>query len=151
MTDFQIAAELAEFPVVIRWPVQWGDQDPFGHVNNTIYFRWCESARLAYTARLGLADTPSNIGPILASIGCNFRRQLKFPDHVQIGARITRLGNSSLTMAHAIYSESLRAIAADGDSTLVVFDYQRQRPCPIPAEIRRAIEELERGTKHAKA
>jgi acyl-CoA thioester hydrolase len=148
--DFQIAAELAEFPVVIRLPVQWGDQDTFGHVNNTVYFRWMESARLAYTARLGLSDSKGEIGPILAAIGCNFRRQLKYPDHVQIGARITRLGNSSLTMVHRIYSEALQAVAADGESTLVIFDYRQQRSTPIPPELRAAIEELERGTVSGK-
>jgi acyl-CoA thioester hydrolase len=144
--DFQVAAELAEFPVVIRWPVQWGDQDAFGHVNNTIYFRWFESVRLVYLARVGLTryeDAAVDIGPILAHIGCNFRRQIKFPDHVQIGARVTRLGNSSFTMMHSLYSESLGAIAADGDSTLVVFDYRQQRSSPIPAEVRAAIEKLE--------
>ena len=66
--DFQVAAELADFPTVIRWPVQWGDQDAFGHVNNTIYFRWFESARLAYAADLGLpqmVDGEVVVGPIL--------------------------------------------------------------------------------------
>lgn len=146
--DFQVASELAEFPVVIRWPVQWGDQDAFGHVNNTIYFRWFESARMAYGARIGLAaeeNKPLDVGPILAHIGCNFRRQIAFPDQVQIAARVTRLGNSSFTMIHSLYSEALGAIAADGDSTLVVFDYRQQRPCPIPADVRAAIETLERG------
>jgi acyl-CoA thioester hydrolase len=126
--------------------VQWGDQDAFGHVNNTIYFRWFESVRLVYLARVGLTryeDAAVDIGPILAHIGCNFRRQIKFPDHVQIGARVTRLGNSSFTMMHSLYSESLGAIAADGDSTLVVFDYRQQRSSPIPAEVRAAIEKLE--------
>jgi acyl-CoA thioester hydrolase len=144
--DFQVAAELADFPVVIRWPVQWGDQDAFGHVNNTIYFRWFESVRLEYLSLVPLTrheDSRLIVGPILAHIGCNFRRQTKFPDHVQIAARVTRLGNSSFTMVHSLYSEALGAIAADGDSTLVVFDYRQQRPCPIPAEVRAAIEKLE--------
>jgi acyl-CoA thioester hydrolase len=150
--DFQIAAELSEFPVVIRWPVQWGDQDAFGHVNNIIYFRWFESARIVYLHRVALErKEESQIGPILAAINCNFRRQLNFPDHVQIGARVTRLGNSSFTMVHRLYSEAQRAVAADGESTIVVFDYQQQRSCPIPDTLRRAIEELERGDAAARA
>lgn len=146
--DFEIAPELSEFPVVIRWPVQWGDQDAFGHVNNTIYFRWFESARLVYLSRVALAGYETEelvTGPILAQIACNFRRQAKFPDQMQIAARVTRLGNSSFTMTHALYSEAQRAIVADGDSTIVVFNYQRQRSCPIPPEVRQAMQELERG------
>jgi acyl-CoA thioester hydrolase len=144
--DFQVAAELASFPVVIRLPVQWGDQDAFGHVNNTIYFRWFESSRLEYMIRLGLARSrgDGDTGVILAGIQCNFRRQLKFPDHIQVGASVTRLGNSSLNMAHALYSEALGAVAADGDSTLVTFDYRQQRSCRIPDEIRAGIESLQR-------
>jgi len=91
--------ELALFPAKIRLPVQWGDQDAFGHVNNIIYFRWFESARIAYLERIGLgekhegkADSGENIGPILAAIGCNYRKQVKYPDTVIVGARIVRIG-----------------------------------------------------------
>jgi acyl-CoA thioester hydrolase len=146
--DFTVAPELADFPIVIRWPVQWGDQDAFGHVNNTIFFRWFESARLVYLSRVGLAGYEVEelvSGPILAQINCNFRRQVKFPDHMQIAARVTRLGNSSFTMAHALFSEALGAIAADGDSTIVVFNYHQQRSMPISAEVRTAMQDLERG------
>ncbi len=78
---------LAEFRVVITLPVQWGDQDAFGHVNNTVYFRWFESARIAYFARIGLSHAlnADPIAPILASISCDYRRPITFPDTVQIG------------------------------------------------------------------
>ena len=143
--EFNPAAELAEFRLVIRWPVQWGDQDAFGHVNNTIYFRWFESARIEFLDRLGLSALMQRerIGPILAAIGCNYRRQIRFPDHVQIGGRISRLGRTSMTMEHRLFSEALGQIAADGESTIVVFDYQRQKPVGIPAEIRQAVEQFE--------
>src|SRR5947209_15630375 len=94
------ADPLEGFPVVLTVAVQWGDQDAFGHVNNTVYFRWFESARIAYCARLGLSGSRAAIGPILASITCHYRRQLTFPDTVRIGARVTRIGRTSLTMEH---------------------------------------------------
>lgn len=50
------ATLLAGFPVVIEIPVQWGDQDAFGHVNNTVYLRWLESGRIAYMTRIGVID-----------------------------------------------------------------------------------------------
>ncbi len=79
---------LAEFSVILTLPVQWGDQDAMQHVNNVVYFRWCESARIEYFGRIGLADRRSaeHVGPILASIKCDFRRQLNFPDTIRIGA-----------------------------------------------------------------
>ncbi|QDU27259.1 Long-chain acyl-CoA thioesterase FadM [Anatilimnocola aggregata] len=136
---------LKGFPVVIDWPVQWGDQDALGHVNNTVYFRWCESARVAYLQRLGLAAwlNPTVLGPILAQIECNYKRQLHFPDSVLIGTRITRLGKTSLSMEHAIVSNAQNAIVAESSSVIVVFNYQTQRPALIPNEVRTAIEGLE--------
>jgi acyl-CoA thioester hydrolase len=137
--------QLAEFPVVLRWPVQWGDEDSFGHVNNTVYIRWFESARIEYLQRTGLTGMHQRqrVGPILASVTCHFRRPAEFPDWVQIGARVTRFGRTSFTMAHCIVSEAQGAVVAEGDSVIVVFDYNAGRPHPIPDELRQAIERLE--------
>ncbi len=137
--------ELADYRVVVRWPVQWGDQDAFQHVNNTIYVRWFETGRIGYTDRVGLSELMERerIGPILAAITCQFRRPVTYPDTIQIGTRVTRIGRSSFTMEHKIYSEKEGAIVAEGDSTIVVFDYKAGKSHPIPEEIRRAIEGLE--------
>jgi acyl-CoA thioester hydrolase len=135
-----------QFPVVIEWPVHWGDQDLFGHVNNVVYFRWFESARVAYLDRIGMARLHGEevTGPILAAISCNFRRQIEYPDTVRIGTRVTRIGNTSMTVEHALWSVTKGGEhAADGTSTVVVFDYPSQRPIRVPDEIRRKIEALE--------
>jgi hypothetical protein len=62
MHDSPPPAALGAFPVVISCPVQWGDQDAFGHVNNTAYFRWFESGRIAYFERLGLGHALPDTG-----------------------------------------------------------------------------------------
>ena len=141
-------AALADFPVSIRLPIQWGDQDAFGHVNNTVTIRWFESARVAYLDAGGLNHLMSRggLGPILASIICQYRKQLGYPDIVHVGARVSRLGRSSLTMHHAVFSEKLQAIAAEGESAVVVFNYDTQRPVRIPDEVRAAMERLEGKT-----
>ncbi|MEX0938441.1 MAG: thioesterase family protein [Pirellulales bacterium] len=141
----EIADLLREFPVVIELPVQWGDQDAFGHVNNVIHFRWFESSRIAYLSRLKFSGTSARpkIGPILAAIRCDYRQQLNFPDSVHIGARITRIGRSSMTMEHRLVSQSQQRLAAEGESTVVVFDYTAGKPHPVPEDLRKAISELE--------
>jgi acyl-CoA thioester hydrolase len=128
--------------------VQWGDQDSFGHVNNTVYFRWFESGRIAYFDRLGLgrALPGSGLGPILAAINCNYRRPLGYPDTVHIGTRVTKIGNSSLTIAHAVFSERLQVVAADGDSVVVVLDYGAQKPVRVPDELRSKVATIEGRT-----
>lgn len=140
-------ADLADFPVVITLPVLWGDQDAFGHVNNTVPIRWFESARIAYIETPEIAELlkREKVGPILAAIACNYRRQITYPDTVSIGARVTRLGGASLTMVHKVWSEQQRAIVADGESTIVIFDYAAQRPTRISDPLRTAMAKLEGG------
>ena len=106
---------------------------------------WFESARIEYLNRIDLKSLyhSAGIGPILAAIGCNYRRQLTYPDTVAVGARISRLGRTSFEMEHVLYSTAQQTIIADGKSTIVVFDYRQQKPVPIPAEIRAKIEAIE--------
>ena len=136
---------LAEYPVVTTVPVQWGDQDAFGHVNNVVYFRWFESNRMEYATQCGLADAPleSELAPILARITCNYRLQVRHPDFLYIGGRMTRIGTSSMTVQHVIYSQQQQKLVADGESIMVLFDYQTQQSCPVPAALRSAVEALE--------
>jgi acyl-CoA thioester hydrolase len=136
---------LIEFPVVITVPLLWGDHDNFGHVNNLAYLRWCETARVEYLVRIDFWPPlpPAGVGPILASISCNYKRQLTYPDTIYTGARVTRIGNRSFQLQHCVVSKTLDAIAAEVESTIVVLDYGRNETVPIPEHCRRAIEELE--------
>jgi acyl-CoA thioester hydrolase len=136
---------LREFPLVITIPVQWGDQDTLGHVNNIIYLRWSETGRVEYLSRLDLwHGTPDQrFGPILASIICNFRYPLTYPDTVHVGTRVVSIGNRSFQMTHKIVSENAGVVAADLESTLVWLDYEAGKSIPVPAEMREAIEKLE--------
>ena len=136
---------LKHFPVIISFPLHCGDQDAMGHVNNVIYLRWAESSRIEYLSRLDVwhGSTTEKAGPIVASICCDFRLPLTYPDTVYVGAATTALGNSSFKMAHRIVSGNRGAVAADLDTTLVWFDYRVGKPLALPPEVRKAIEELE--------
>ncbi len=133
---------LKGFHTVTRLPVQWGDQDAFGHVNNVVYFRWLESARidLLNACPSSVSMTASGLGPILASIQCDYRRQLRFPDTVWIGSKVARVGRSSVELEHVIVSESQGVAAASGKCVIVVFDYTNQRVSRIPDDLRSAFE-----------
>ena len=136
---------LADYRVHIVLPIQWGDQDSFGHVNNVVPIRWFESARIFYFDHSGMRPLMKAIGsgPILAAISCNYRRQLHYPDSVLVGARVASVGRTSMVMEHAIYSEKLQAIAAEGSSTIVLFDYANNKPRRIPDDVRTLLERLE--------
>ncbi|MGI9515854.1 MAG: acyl-CoA thioesterase, partial [Pirellulaceae bacterium] len=112
-------------------------------VNNAVFIRWFESSRIEYLRLLDIELTSNSIGPILAAVSCNFRLQVKYPDDILIGARITRLGNSSVSMQHEAWSKQQSAIVADGDSTVVMYDYVNQKSSPLDGPTRRAITELQ--------
>ena len=137
--------QLSEYPVGIEVPVLWGDQDAFGHVNNVIYFRWFESARIAYFEKIGLFDllSQSGVGVILASIKCDFLSQLIYPDRACIAARVTRIGNSSMTMQHSLISKATNHVSATAYSTVVTFNFEKNTSERVPDDLRRNISELE--------
>lgn len=138
---------LTDFPITVTIPVQWGDQDALGHVNNIVPLKWFESARVKYLEALMIRtpDEQPPLGSILAAVNCNFRQQLKYPDTVHIGARLVKTGNTSMTLEHHVYSETLQSVAVDGQSIIVQFDYATQKPTAITDEVREMIANLEKG------
>ena len=141
----EVAALLEGFPVVTPIVIHWGEMDAYQHVNNANYFRWFETARIAYTSRLGLPELmrERKLGPILANVSCDFRKPVVFPDRVHVGSRVVKIGRTSMRMEQRVASEAFSAIVAEGSSTIVVFDYGVNAPHPVPPEIRREIEAME--------
>lgn len=133
---------LHDYPMVVELPVAWGDMDAFGHVNNTVFFRYFESARIAYLGEIGFQGEGDELGPILASTHCRFRRPLTYPDTIRVGARTTEVQADRFTMEYRIVSEKLSDVAADGGGVVVSFHYRERRKAPLPEAVRRKIEAL---------
>src|SRR5436853_6434101 len=108
--DAKTQSVLAGFPVIVEQAVQWGDMDSYQHVNNVVYFRYFENARLEYIRRLDwfAFEEETGIGPILHSTRARFRRPLTYPDTILIGARIALIEEDRLTLEHRIGSKSKR-------------------------------------------
>lgn len=138
---------LKTYPVVIELPVAWGEMDALRHVNNIVYFRYFESARMAYFERVGYWRhmDATGLGPILADTRCKFRLPLTYPDAVSVGARVTDIQADRFLMRYAVYSHRHRKLAAEGDGLIVSYDYRTLTKAPLPEEIRRSIEELEQS------
>ena len=134
-----------EYPVVLSQDVIWGDMDAFGHINNTVYFRYFEDARIAYFDRIGVhvSMAQSDTGPILAKALCNFRLPLDYPDRIHIATRSRILSAKTFNMEYAVFSEKHGSIAADGEGLTVYYDYANGKSCEIPATIVAALEALE--------
>lgn len=139
------------YPVVVKVDVQWGEMDFFRHVNNIVFFRYFESARIAYLDRIGFRQESDNagVGPILASTHARFRRPLTYPDTVRVGARTVELGEDRFTMEYRLVSDKLGEVAAEGGGVLVSYHYGSGRKAPLPEGVRRAILDLEEHLREA--
>jgi acyl-CoA thioester hydrolase len=137
--------ELAGYLALVTLPVQWGDQDAFGHVNNTVPLRWFESSRIVLLEEHGLSHLmgEGELVPLVASLACSYRRQLTYPDVVCVGTRVAELKHSRMTLAHAVYSRTQRQIVADGQTVVVFFNRHKQRPTRVPAEVREKLAPVE--------
>lgn len=113
--------------------VRYGDLDPQGHLNNAKYLTFMEQARIQYFKQLGLWEEESflEIGIILADIHITFHKSVQFGQVVQVGARVTCLGNKSMEMAYVMEDSSTGELLADGTSVLVAYDYRNRQSVPI--------------------
>lgn len=137
---------LESYPVIVEFPIAWGEMDSFQHVNNIVYFRYFENARIAYSEKLGLHTyrERTGIGPILGSICCRFKLPLTFPDTVSAAAKILDVEEDRFTMRHVVVSRRHRAIAAEGEGVIVMYNYREGKKTAMPQEIRQRIFELEK-------
>jgi len=133
------------YPVTIAFDVQWGDMDAFGHVNNARFFTWFESCRSVYFVRIRLRmNKPSNLGPILASISCDYLAPVVYPASLVAGTRVTKIGNSSFSMEYGLWhKDAPEQLVARGTSVVVMFDYAAQKKVRVPDEVRDQIAKVE--------
>ena len=138
---------ISAYTVAIEIPIAWGDMDAFQHVNNTVYFKLFESARISYFEKLDFFEfmNKTGIGPILASTQCIFKIPLTYPDHVTVGAKVDTIDKDRFITKYAVISHKHKKIAAFGEGTLVTFDYHNNKKTLVPDEIRKRIIDLEKS------
>lgn len=137
------------YPVSVAIPVAWGDMDSFQHVNNVVYARWLETARMIYFERVGLVRRvkEEGVGPILARTIIDYRRAVTYPDTVRVETTVSRVGGSSFTMAFRVRSEAQDAEVATGEQVIAHYDYRAGRTAPLDDALRAAIAALEAEAK----
>jgi acyl-CoA thioester hydrolase len=118
-------------------PIRWGDMDAMGHVNNTLYFRYMEIARLEWLFAIGAPPNPDGGGLVIVNAFCNFIRQLEFPGDVLAKHYVANPGRSSFdTFITLERVESPGLIYAEGGATTVWIDFKAQKSAPLPEWLR---------------
>ena len=120
---------------------RWADNDLYGHVNNTVYYAWFDTAVNAWLIGAGLLDVAAGdpIG-LVAETGCRYARPLSYPEPVEIGLAVDHLGRSSVRYRLGVFAKGAADAAAEGHFTHVYVDRETRRPVPLPEEWRQALE-----------
>jgi acyl-CoA thioester hydrolase len=125
---------------------RWNDNDPYGHLNNVAYYAFFDAAVNAILVEAGLLDPASSpvIG-VVAESSCRFHSSLSFPDPIEIGVAVERLGRSSVRYRLAAFKAGAAEASAEGRYAHVYIERSTGRPTPIPAAHRRLLETMARG------
>jgi acyl-CoA thioester hydrolase len=114
-------------------PMRWGDMDAYGHINNTLYFRFMEIARIDWMRSVGHMDDGSGTGPVIVNAFCNFLVQLTFPGDLRVKHYVTQPGRSSFdTYVTIERTDRPGEVAATGGATVVWVDLAAGSSVPLP-------------------
>ena len=126
-------------------PIQtrWSDNDAYGHVNNVVYYGWFDTVVNAYLIDAGALDIAR--GPVVGLVvetRCSYFSELAFPQPVEAGLRVARIGSSSVRYEIGIFAAQADVAAAQGHFIHVYVDRASRRPASLPAPLRAALERV---------
>ena len=130
-----------------RWfttiATRWADNDAYGHVNNTVYYQWFDTAVNAWLVEAGLLDIEHGdpIG-LVVETGCSYFRPLSFPGDVEVGIAVEHLGSSSVTYRVGVFGFGQIEPSAQGRFVHVYAGRQDRRPAALPSDWRAKLEAL---------
>ncbi|WP_186630020.1 thioesterase family protein [Rhodococcus sp. BP22] len=136
----------SEYPAL--WPIgtRWDDNDHYGHVNNVTYYSYFDTAVNGWLmATTGLDIRLLSAIGVVAETSCNYHRELSFPDRLQVGLSVEKLGTRSIVYKLALFRDAVGdelQLAATSRFVHVYVDAQTRRPVPIPTEIEAAARTL---------
>ena len=132
-------------------PVQWGEMDAFNHVNNVVYIRWCETARIELFRNIwgnkGINMKEilegSGVGPILANFNINYKIPISYPDNVIIQTRVAQIGNTSFNVEHQVFTEKMgNSVVAEASSVVVMLNYKTGEKFNLNSSMKLKLEQF---------
>jgi len=120
-------------------PIRWGDMDAYGHVNNTIYFRYMEQARCEWLEGLGYKVAPEGHAPVIINAACTFMIPMTYPGTVEVRTFAGELGRSSVVTSYEMRIVGDETVYAQGSAKIVWMDTATGKSVPIPDELRALV------------
>lgn len=126
---------LDDFKVTTEFPTHWGDMDSAQHINNLVYLRWAETARVIYFDKMGMniAFGGAGAGPILAWQDCKYLLPMTHPDTAIVGVRTSEIKEDRFVLQTAVFSKRHNRIAAITHQDIVPYDYAKLAKVDLPA------------------
>lgn len=122
-------------------PIRWGDMDAYGHVNNTVYFRYMEQARVEWCEQLGVTVGPSSeVSPVIINASCTFLAPMNYPGEVEVKTFVGPLGRSSIPTYVEMRLVGEDTLYAEGAAKIVWMDVGTGKSAPTPDFVRQAVE-----------
>lgn len=133
------------FNTELNLRIDWSEMDLYGHVNNVSFFKYIQAARVNYWEKIGLNHMHSqqNIGPILASTGCQFKKPLFFPGQITIKSKVGFVKTTSFSIQHLILNHQ-NEVAAEAEDIIVIYDFNKNEKAGIPGFLLSNIKEVEK-------
>jgi acyl-CoA thioester hydrolase len=133
----------ADYRVFYPITTRWSDNDIYGHVNNVTYYAYFDTAANRYLIEEGGLDIEDgHIVGFVVNSGCEYQAPITYPEDIEAGVRVDRLGNSSVQYGIAIFKAGEEQAAAHGHFVHVFVERAANRSVPIPANLRTALERL---------
>ncbi len=120
--------------------IDWSEIDPFGHVNHVQILKYVQAARVNFWEMIGLYDAheKSDIGAMVASVSCQFKKPLHYPGEVRIHTSVSNIGTTSFRLQHSIYNEE-DELCAEATDAEVFFDFSKNEKVTIGLELRNEL------------
>jgi acyl-CoA thioester hydrolase len=133
----------SDYQVFYTINTRWSDNDVYGHVNNVMYYSYFDTVVNRYLIEQGGLDIGSGevVGFVVSS-GCEYHTPISYPETIEAGVRVDRLGNSSVQYGIAIFKKGDERAAANGHFVHVFVDRAANKSVPIPGSLRRALEKI---------
>lgn len=136
---------LADYPVITEIPVAWGEMDALQHVNNVVYFRYFETARIDYFKHVALMEETQStgIGPVVSETQCRYKIPVTFPDTLLVGSRVIDIQSDRFTMQYQIVSKKMGKVTTTGSATVVMFNFTNGQKAHLSEKLITAINSIE--------
>ncbi|ABI73793.1 MULTISPECIES: thioesterase family protein [Shewanella] len=140
MNDF-----LAQHSISTDIQVAWGEMDALQHVNNSVYFKYFETARLDFFNQINLLDDlkTTGVGPVLSETNARFKRPVTFPDSIVVGVKISDINEDRFVMHYTVFSKAQQAVTTIGWAKVVMFNFKTGKKAKLTPELLSALLEHE--------